>query len=157
MTEKKLKPLRGYTIGDFAIVGLLLALVVTAFLLAGLVMSGVIMKEPAAPLPTPTPAPTVSPTPAPELLGGEDRRACGLYWETYEWALITVEKGDTVRYFTNDLTIDDTFLTMRDGCRLEDYPTPFRNDDHKNFDVEQFRIGEVDLFHWSVIAEKKAE
>lgn len=94
-----------------------------------------------------TSEPTPAPTPASELLGGEDRRACGLYWESYEWVVVRSERDDKVRYFTNDAEVGDRFITFRDGCRLEEYPTVFRGDDHSDFDVEQFRVEGLELYH----------
>ena len=154
------KELKDFTIGDYAAIGLLVAFFVAAFAIVGLVMGGVILEEPVedpASAPVVVSIPTPEPTPEPVVLGGEDRRACGMYWETYEWALID-RRGTpvyawmgvpdaSVYYFTDDLEDDGGFVTLKNGCALYESSSIFRKDAHKDFDVEQFRVGEGDLFH----------
>ncbi len=144
MTEKKLKPLRDYTIGDFAAIGLLLALVVTAFILAGLVMGGVILKEPPPTPPTPTPISTPIPTPVPELLDGKNRRACGYLFTSFEWAVKQRDgRYENKYWFTNDKTVIKDIMTLRDGCYLdEEGRSLLWGDRHKPFKVMQFRLNE---------------
>ena len=117
------------------------------------------------PIPTATAAPTPEPTPAPELLGGEDRRACGLFWESYEWAVIDrrgtpvyawLGKHDaTVYYFTSHFEHDGVFVTLRDGCVLYESSSFLRGDTHRDFDVEQFRVEETELYHNRVRVQPK--
>ena len=173
MAEGDFKPLSEYTKEDFAIVGGALAVGIGIVAFIVLALSGVIPGVPAPDDPEPSSTPTVAalptpePTPEPVLLGGEDRRACGLYWESYEWVVID-RRGtpvyaiygvpdDTVYYFTNNLKRDEEFVTLRDGCILYDSSTFLRRDTHKDFDVEQFRVGDHDLFHWGIIVEGEVE
>ncbi len=170
MSEGDLKPLSEYTKGDFAVVGLvlLIAVVVVTFLVLAFVgvIPGVTATDDPEPIPTVTAPPTPEPTPEPVLLGGENRKACGLYWESYEWVVVD-RRGTpfyarygvpdaTVYYFTNNLERDERFVTLKDGCILYDSSSFLRRDTHEDFNVEQFRVGKYDLFHWGVIVEERA-
>ncbi|KKL57388.1 hypothetical protein LCGC14_2235870 [marine sediment metagenome] len=170
MSEGDWKPLSEYTRGDVAVVGtaVLIAVAVVTFLVlafVGVIPGATVTGDP-EPTPTVIASPTPEPTPEPVLLGGENRKACGLYWESYEWVVVDRRgtpvyawfgvSDDTVYYFTNNLERDEGFVTLRDGCALYDSSSRLRGDSHKDFDVEQFRIGENDLFHWGVIVEERA-
>ena len=170
MSEGDWKPLSEYTRGDFAVVGtavLIAVAVVTFFVLAFVgVIPGITVTGDPEPTPTVIASSTPEPTPEPVLLGGDNRKACGLYWEAYEWVVVDRQgtpfyamygvPDATVYYFTNNLEKDERFVTLKDGCILEDSSSFLRLDTHKDFDVEQFRVGENDLFHWGVLVEDRA-
>ncbi|KKN12985.1 hypothetical protein LCGC14_1011070 [marine sediment metagenome] len=168
-SERDLKSISEYTKGDFVAVGITVLVVaaVVAFLVLALVgvIPGATATGDSEPAPTVTASPTPVPPPEPLLLGGENRRACGLYWESYEWVVVD-RRGtpayawlgvgdDIVYYFTDNLAGDEEFVTLKDGCVLYESSSFLRRDAHKDFDVEQFRVGEHDLFHWGVMVEKE--
>ena len=170
MSEGDLKPLSEYTRGDFVVVGtaaLIAVALVTFFVLAFVgVIPGITATGDPEPTPTVIASPTPEPTPEPVLLGGENRKACGLYWESYEWVVVDRrgtpvyawlgKHDDTVYYFTDNLGGDEEFVTLKDGCALHESSSFLIRDAHKDFDVEQFRVGENDLFHWGVLVEDRA-
>ncbi|KKL97969.1 hypothetical protein LCGC14_1829120 [marine sediment metagenome] len=96
------------------------------------------------PVPTATPIATPSPSPALVLLGGEDRRACGYLFTTFEWAVVKRDSRYEDRYwFTNDRVAAEGVMTLRGGCSLdEEGQAFFHSDQHKPFDVMQFRLSE---------------
>ena len=167
MSEGDWKPLSEYTRGDVAVVGtaVLIAVAVVAFLVlafVGVIPGATVTGDP-EPTPTAIASPTPEPTPEPVLLGGENRKACGLYWESYEWAVEKQDGREFPQYqnesrfwFTNDIRIGEDFITLLDGCYLNETGNSIRRDSHKDFDVEQFRVGENDLFHWGVLVEDRA-
>ena len=142
------KEIKDFTLGDYAAFGMLTAVMVAAIVFIGLALSGVIPGATAtdapASIPTATAVPTPSPTPAPELLGSEDRKACGYLFTSYEWAVKQRENRYENRYwFTNNLTMVAGVMTLSDGCYLEEKGLSIiRGDRHKPFDVTQFRLGE---------------
>ncbi|KKM42275.1 hypothetical protein LCGC14_1563170 [marine sediment metagenome] len=109
-----------------------------------------------------TPAPTVEPSPEPVLLGGEDRHACGYFFDSYEWVVVKREsKHEDTLWFSNKREVMGDLITLRDGCRLREYGTKLLVDDeHRQFEAMQFRSEEfgdgkhdLKLFHRSVLAE----
>ncbi len=105
---------------------------------------GVIPETGPTPVPTSTPIATPSPTPALVLLGSEDRRACGYLFITFEWAVVKRDSRYEDRYwFTNDRVVAEGVMTLRGGCSLdEEGQSLFHTDQHKPFDVMQFRLSE---------------
>ncbi len=117
-----------------------------AFTFIGLALAGVIPGATATngPTPTATTVSTLTPTPAPELLGGEDRRACGYLFTSFEWAITQRDNPwEDLFWFTNNMVIAEDVMTLRDGCYLnEEGASFFVSDRHKPFNIMQFRLKE---------------